>query len=132
MAAAVRCAPPANKPTPEERETCGPWLRRELELVRPSLRSIVALGAFAWSAALSTLASFGAELPRPRPTFGHGHELVLGDLLLVGSYHPSQQNTFTGKLTAPMLDAVLRRAAAHAGLARLDGLEGLAVSERDL
>jgi len=144
MAAAVRCAPPANKPTADERETCRPWLLRELELVRPSLRSIVALGAIAWSAALSALAGLGSELPRPRPSFGHGHELVVDDLLLVGSYHPSQQNTFTGKLTAPMLDAVLRRAAAHAGLpgppgmAGIDGLpgpagiDGLAVSERDL
>ena len=117
VVAAVRCAPPANRPTPVERDTCAPWLDRELELVLPSLRSVVALGAFAWSAALVTLRRAGFEVPRPAVRFGHGAEVSLGrsdatTIALLGSYHPSQQNTFTGRLTKPMLEAVFVRAAA--------------------
>jgi uracil-DNA glycosylase family 4 len=111
MAAAVRCAPPENKPTPTERDTCAPWLDAELALVRPTLRVVVALGSFAWSAALAMLARGGADIPRPRPRFGHGSRVEVGGVTLLGSYHPSQQNTFTGTLTRPMLDAVLRTAA---------------------
>jgi uracil-DNA glycosylase len=113
VAAAVRCAPPANAPTPEERDTCSPWLARELALL-PDLRVIVVLGGFGWTALWPVLAAAGYELPRPRPPFGHGAEVTLagprGPLTLLGSYHVSQQNTFTGKLTEPMLDAVLSRA----------------------
>jgi len=108
--AAVRCAPPANRPTPAERDTCAPWLDAELALVRPSLRVVVALGGFAWSAVLGALARSGDAVPRPRPRFGHGCEAEVGGLLVLGSFHPSQQNTFTGRLTEPMLDAVLHRA----------------------
>ena len=112
VVAAVRCAPPQNKPTPHERDTCAPWLDAELALVRPWLRVVVALGSFAWDAALAALARSGEELPRPRPRFGHGAQAVVGSLTLLGSYPPSQQNTFTGRLTRPMLDEVLGRAAA--------------------
>ena len=115
MMAAVRCAPPANLPTPTERDTCRPWLVRELTLL-PALRVVVALGGFGWQALLPVLKDLGYALPVPRPPFGHGVEVVLGDLTLVGCFHPSQQNTFTGKLTEPMLDAVLARARALAGL----------------
>jgi uracil-DNA glycosylase len=104
IAAAVRCAPPANKPTPAERDACLPFLRRELDLC-PNVRVVLALGALAWSA---TLGSAGP--PRPWPKFGHGAEAPLGDATLLGSYHVSQQNTFTGRLTPAMLDAVLTRA----------------------
>jgi len=108
IAAAVRCAPPANKPTPEERDTCLPFLVREIALLERG-RVIVALGAFGWDAALRALAGLGHEV-QPRPRFGHGAEAVVGPYALLGTYHPSQQNTFTGRLTAPMLEAVLRRA----------------------
>jgi uracil-DNA glycosylase family 4 len=111
IVAAVRCAPPANKPTPDERDTCAPWLDAELALVRPSLRVVVALGSFAWTAALAMLERGGTPVPRPRPRFGHGARVGLDGVTLLGSYHPSQQNTFTGTLTRPMLDAVLRTAA---------------------
>jgi uracil-DNA glycosylase family 4 len=112
VTAAVRCAPPANRPLPAERDRCLPFARREIELLE-ELRVIVCLGAFAWDAALVLLEA----RHRPRPRFGHGAELVLADdRVLLGSYHPSQQNTFTGRLTAPMLDAVLARARALAGL----------------
>jgi uracil-DNA glycosylase len=104
VTAAVRCAPPANKPTPVERDTCGTWLARELTLLERK-RVIVCLGAFAWDAAMRTLSA-----PRPRRSFGHGEEAVVGDVVLLGSYHVSQQNTFTGRLTEPMLDAVFTRA----------------------
>ncbi len=114
IVAAVRCAPPDNKPTPAERDTCAGWLDREVELALPSVRSIVALGGFAWSATLGTLQRNGVVLPQPRPTFGHGVEATLagphGPLRLLGCYHPSQQNTFTGRLTEPMIDKVLGRA----------------------
>jgi uracil-DNA glycosylase len=113
--AAVRCAPPENKPTPEERDTCAPWMDRELALLSPTVRVVVALGGFAWDAALGALARTGlAATPRPRPRFGHGVEVTLGRLTLLGCYHPSQQNTFTGRLTEPMLDAVLSTAVARA------------------
>ena len=105
ITAAVRCAPPANKPLPEERERCSHWLERELELLGPP-RVVICLGAFAWEAALRTPALADGPPPRPRPRFGHGAEH--GRLL--GCFHPSQQNTFTGKLTPAMLDAVLLRA----------------------
>jgi uracil-DNA glycosylase family 4 len=109
--ASVRCAPPANKPTPEERDTCRPWLVRELQLLTPTLRAVVVLGAFGWEALWPALQQAGlADVPRPRPTFGHGVEVRAGGLTVLGCYHVSQQNTFTGKLTEPMLDAVLRRA----------------------
>ena len=112
--AAVRCAPPGNAPTPGERDTCRPWLERELALLAPTLRVVVALGGFAWTALWPALASLGLPVPRPRPPFGHLVEVQLGPLLLVGSFHPSQQNTFTGKLTEAMLDDVFARAAAVA------------------
>ena len=112
MVATVRCAPPANKPTPAERDTCAPWLDRELALVAPTLRVVVALGAFGWDASLKALARAGHGVPSPRPRFGHGAEVPLDGLTLVGSYHPSQHNTFTGRLTPDMLDDVLGRARA--------------------
>jgi uracil-DNA glycosylase family 4 len=120
MVAAVRCAPPDNKPTTEERDTCAPWLHREIALVGDSVQAVVCLGSFGWDAALRALRACGWDVPRPKPRFGHGAEAVVHppdgrDVVLLGSYHPSQQNTFTGKLTEPMLDAVLGRAAALAG-----------------
>ncbi|HSV38826.1 MAG TPA: uracil-DNA glycosylase [Nocardioidaceae bacterium] len=114
MVATVRCAPPDNKPTTEERDTCSPWLRREVELLAPSVKVVVCLGSYGWDAALRTFKTLGYGVPRPRPKFGHGAEAIVGDKVLLGCYHPSQQNTFTGKLTEPMLDAVLGRAAALA------------------
>ena len=110
VCAAVRCAPPANKPTPEERDNCLPYARRELALL-PRVRVVVCLGAFAWDAALRILVDgLGVERPRPRPRFGHGSEASLGSYLLLGCFHPSQQNTFTGRLTEAMLDDVFARA----------------------
>jgi uracil-DNA glycosylase len=117
IGAAVRCAPPANRPTPAEREECLPWSVRELQLLR-DVRIILCLGAFAWDAALRLLAASADPpwpLPRPRPRFGHGAELEAERYTLLGCFHPSQQNTFTGKLTEPMIDAVLRRARVLAG-----------------
>ena len=123
MVAAVRCAPPLNKPTTEERDACAPYLDREVALVRDSLRVVVALGSFGWDAALRTLALNEYVVPRPKPRFGHAARVDLGRLdhpgngvTLLGCYHPSQQNTFTGKLTVDMLDAVLGEAARLAGL----------------
>ena len=113
MLAAVRCAPPANKPTTEERDTCAPWMVRELELLRPTLRVVVALGGFAWATLWPALKAAGYDVPSRRPPFGHLRETREGDgPLILGSYHPSQQNTFTGKLTEEMLDAVFARAVA--------------------
>jgi uracil-DNA glycosylase family 4 len=109
LAAVVRCAPPANRPTPAERDNCLPYLVRELDLLG-RCRTIVALGGFAWDGALRALRELGAEIPRPRPGFGHGAEAEIGDWTLLGCYHPSQQNTFTGRLTEPMLDGVFNRA----------------------
>jgi uracil-DNA glycosylase family 4 len=108
ITASVRCAPPANKPTVEERDTCAPWLALELGLLA-RVGVIVALGAFGWDAALRVLAEQG-HIVRPKPRFGHGAEASVGPYRLLGTYHPSQQNTFTGKLTPSMLEAVLRRA----------------------
>jgi uracil-DNA glycosylase family 4 len=108
VAAAVRCAPPANRPTPEERDRCMPFLVREMAAL-PDLRVIVALGAFGWDAAFRAAGALG-HVARPRPRFGHAAEARVGPWALVGSYHPSQQNTFTGRLTPAMLDAVLARA----------------------
>jgi uracil-DNA glycosylase family 4 len=116
ITAAVRCAPPQNRPTPAERDACLPWSVRELELL-PGIRLAVCLGAFAWEAALRLRAALGAPPVRPRPRFGHGAELAGGPLPLLGCFHPSQQNTFTGRLTAEMTDAVFLRARALAGLA---------------
>lgn len=114
MIAAVRCAPPANKPTPEERDNCAPWYRRELEFVLPTTQAIVCLGKFGYDALLNGLAALGATIPKPRPKFGHGVEHRLrtpqGEVTVLGCFHPSQQNTFTGRLTEAMLDAVLDRA----------------------
>jgi uracil-DNA glycosylase family 4 len=109
VAAAVRCAPPDNKPLPEERDLCAPYLHRELALIA-ELRVIVALGAFAWDAALRAIEATSGALPRPLPHFGHGPETPAGPYILLGAYHPSQQNTFTGRLTPEMFDAVLARA----------------------
>lgn len=115
VAAAVRCAPPANKPTPGEQAACRPWLVREIQLL-VDLRVIVPLGAVGWDASLRALAALGHKTPTPKPRFGHGAEAAIGQYTLVGSFHPSQQNTFTGRLTPPMLGAVLERAKALAGL----------------
>ncbi len=114
LLAAVRCAPPANAPTPAERDTCRAWLERELGLLAPTLRVVVALGGFAWTALWPALAGLGMPVPRPRPAFGHLAEVDLDGTLLLGCYHPSQQNTFTGKLTAAMLDDVFARAVRYA------------------
>jgi uracil-DNA glycosylase family 4 len=117
--AAVRCAPPDNKPLPVERDTCAPWLHRELALVAPTLRVVVALGAFAWAAWWPAMtAVYGVPAPVPRPKFGHGAQVsVPGTPDVLGCFHVSQQNTFTGKLTAAMLDEVLTHAKRRAGLA---------------
>jgi uracil-DNA glycosylase family 4 len=122
MVASVRCAPPDNRPTTVERDTCAPWLHAEVALVAPYVRAVVALGSYGWDAALRAFRAAGYAVPSPKPRFGHGVSVTLGatatlgeDITLLGSYHPSQQNTFTGKLTEPMLDAVLGRAAALAG-----------------
>lgn len=121
VVAPVRCAPPANKPTPSERATCAPWLLRELEFVTGSVRSIVVLGGYGWQALWPVLQEAGYGLPVPRAAFGHGAEVPVktpdgGSALLIGCYHPSQQNTFTGRVTEPMLDTVFTRARDHAGL----------------
>ncbi|HVW45337.1 MAG TPA: uracil-DNA glycosylase [Amycolatopsis sp.] len=118
ITAPVHCAPPANKPTPGERDACRPWLTRELELLRPTLRAVVVLGAFGWQALLPVLSDVRA-LPRPLPKFGHGVEVILPgepELHLFGCYHVSQQNTFTGRLTPAMVRDVFARAGAVAGL----------------
>jgi uracil-DNA glycosylase family 4 len=108
VAAAVRCAPPANRPTPTERDACLPYLGRELDILE-RLVVIVCLGSFAWDAALRVLSTRGSA-PRPKPRFGHMSRAEVGRYALLGSYHPSQQNTFTGKLTHAMLDAVFSAA----------------------
>jgi uracil-DNA glycosylase family 4 len=109
ITAAVRCAPPANKPTPIERDTCLPYLARELALLT-EVRVVVVLGAFAYEAMGRVLAAAGAPLPTPRPRFTHGVEVPTARAVVLGCFHPSQQNTFTGKLTPPMIDAVFLRA----------------------
>jgi uracil-DNA glycosylase family 4 len=108
IAAVNRCAPPANKPTPEERDRCLPYLEREIAAI-DELTVIVALGAFAWDGALRALISLGHAV-KPRPRFGHLAEVRIGPFVLVGCFHPSQQNTFTGRLTEAMLDQVFERA----------------------
>ncbi len=113
VTAVNRCPPPRNRPTPAERDNCLPYLVEELRLLVRA-RVIVALGSFAWDGALRALRQLGAEVPRPKPRFGHGAELGIGSFELLGCYHPSQQNTFTGKLTEAMLDQVLTRARALA------------------
>lgn len=110
VAAVVRCAPPANRPLPQERDNCLPYLVAELRALT-GLRVAVALGSFAWDGFLRAWAAAGGDVPRPKPRFAHGAETDLGRLTLLGCYHPSQQNTFTGRLTGDMLDAVFRRAA---------------------
>jgi uracil-DNA glycosylase len=109
VTAVVRCAPPANRPSPAERDNCLPYLVRELELLG-ECRTIVALGAFAWDGVLRATRELGCTTPSPRPRFGHGAEVALERWALVGCFHPSQQNTFTGRLTEPMLDRVFARA----------------------
>jgi uracil-DNA glycosylase family 4 len=121
MIASVRCAPPENKPTPDERDTCAGWLDAELALVLPSVRAIVCLGLFGWDSVWRALGRLGYGVPRPRARFGHGVQAVADSssgeqVVVLGCYHPSQQNTFTGKLTEPMLDDVLASAAHLAGL----------------
>jgi uracil-DNA glycosylase family 4 len=115
VVAAVRCAPPDNKPEPGERRTCAHWLRREITLVTPSVTAVLALGGIAWQATFAALAALGWAVPRPRPAFGHGVEVPVVSaagrpVVVIGSYHVSQQNTFTGRLTEQMLDDVLIRA----------------------
>lgn len=120
ITAAVHCAPPDNKPTPQEGAACGAWLDRELALLAPAV--IIPLGGIAWRATFATLSRIGWLVPRPRPPFAHGAEVLFagpaGQTLVIGSYHPSQQNTFTGRLTEPMLDAVFLRAREHAATNR--------------
>ena len=109
ITAAVRCAPPDNKPTPQERLSCRPYLERELDML-DGTRVIVALGGFAFGQVVRILRDRGLGVPRPAPRFGHGTEVVLGSgMTIVGSYHPSQQNTFTGRLTEDMFDAMWLR-----------------------
>jgi uracil-DNA glycosylase len=109
ITAVNRCPPPSNRPTPTERDNCLPYLVSELRLLE-RVRVIVALGAYAWDGALRALRAIGEEVPRPKPRFAHGAEVEVGRFAMLGCYHPSQQNTFTGKLTEPMLDAVFARA----------------------
>ncbi|HWP62272.1 MAG TPA: uracil-DNA glycosylase [Candidatus Binatia bacterium] len=115
VAAAVRCAPPDNRPSPEERARCLPYLAREIELLE-FLRVIVPLGAIGWAATFAALEGLGMAAPRPRPAFGHGVEVAVGRYVVLASYHVSQQNTFTGRLTGEMFRAVLERAKVLAGL----------------
>ncbi|WP_323132184.1 uracil-DNA glycosylase [Kineococcus indalonis] len=125
IVAPVRCAPPDNRPSTDERDTCAGWLDAELALVAPHVRAVLALGAFAWAAALAAARRAGWAVPRPQPRFGHGAEAELGGpagpVRLLGSYHVSQQNTSTRRLTAPMLDEVVARAARAARLAGTGG-----------
>ena len=114
VTAAVRCAPPANRPLPSERDNCMPYLVRELELL-DAARVIVCLGGFAWEVAFRALTALGAPRARPRPRFAHCAEATVEQWTLLGCYHPSQQNTFTGRLTEPMLDHVFARARELAG-----------------
>ncbi|WP_017935983.1 uracil-DNA glycosylase [Nocardioides sp. Iso805N] len=115
MVATVRCAPPQNKPTTRERDTCSPWIEAELRLLAEHVTVVVALGAIGWDATLRSYAALGWQVARPKPRFGHGVEATLvgegRSVTLLGCYHPSQQNTFTGRLTEAMLDGVLARAA---------------------
>jgi uracil-DNA glycosylase family 4 len=115
LTAAVHCAPPGNRPTPAERDACQPFLEQETETLLPSLRAVVCLGGFAWNQVLRVAGGLGFQVPRPRPRFGHAEEVSLDHsdrtaLTILGSYHPSQQNTFTGRLTQEMFDGVWQRA----------------------
>jgi uracil-DNA glycosylase len=114
MVATVRCAPPENKPTAVERDTCAPWIAAELALL-PTVRVVVALGSFGWDGAVRSLVAAGAPAPSTRPKFGHGAEVALGDVTLVGCYHPSPHNTYTRRLTREMTDDVFERARALTG-----------------
>jgi uracil-DNA glycosylase family 4 len=120
VVAAVRCAPPANAPTPAERLTCAPWLNAEWRLAGGDVRVIVALGAFGWRSALDMIRAGGGQVPRPQPKFGHAATVAVqaahGEVVLLGCYHPSQQNTFTGKLTPAMLDDIFAKAKEMAGV----------------
>jgi uracil-DNA glycosylase len=120
VVAAVRCAPPANAPTPAERSTCAPWLTAEWRLAGGDARVIVALGAFGWRSALDMIRAGGGQVPRPQPKFGHAATAAVqaahGEVVLLGCYHPSQQNTFTGKLTPAMLDDIFAKAKEMAGI----------------
>lgn len=111
VTAGVRCAPPRNRPRTAERDRCVEFLRREADILWDGLHTVVALGGFAFNVVLGVLSERGLAVPRPRPRFGHGAEVDLGAITVVASYHPSQQNTFTGKLTEPMFDAIWQRAA---------------------
>lgn len=130
VTAPVRCAPPDNKPLPSERDNCRHWLAEELDFLAPTLRSIVVLGGFGWQALLPVLDAAGWQIPRPRPKFRHGARVELQPkpeaphlmpITVFGSFHVSQQNTFTGRLTPDMLDEVLRAAAEHAGVGSATG-----------
>jgi uracil-DNA glycosylase family 4 len=114
VTAVNRCPPPANRPTPAERDNCLPYLARELELLE-RVGAIVALGGFAWDGALRALRMLGHEVPRPKPRFAHGAEAEVGPYALLGCFHPSQQNTFTGRLREGMMEEVFARARAAAG-----------------
>nr|MTA23709.1 uracil-DNA glycosylase [Actinomycetota bacterium] len=121
IACAVRCAPPDNKPSTEEKAICAPWLHREMELLFPTLKSILVLGNFAWGATISALTALGETMPKPTPKFGHGANFKFkgkdgATRLVIASYHPSQQNTFTGKLTEKQLDLVIKKAGRFAQL----------------
>lgn len=111
VTAGVRCAPPGNRPTTGERDCCAPFLHREVEILWDRIHTFVALGGFAYAVVLKMLVARGMEIPRPRPRFAHGVEVDLGRVAVLASYHPSQQNTFTGRLTEPMFDMVWARAA---------------------
>jgi uracil-DNA glycosylase family 4 len=115
ISAPVRCAPPANKPTVDERDTCRAWLAREFQFVWPSLRVVVVLGSFGWAALWPTLRLAGVDVPPRVPPFAHGREVGVDGRMVLGCYHVSQQNTFTGRLTEAMLDAILGRARDLAG-----------------
>jgi uracil-DNA glycosylase len=110
VTAPVKCAPPANKPTTDERDTCRTWLVQELQLLWPGVRSVVVLGAWGWAALWPALRLADVAVPTRRPAFGHGVEVEVEGRRVIGCYHVSQQNTFTGRLTAPMLDAIFERA----------------------
>jgi uracil-DNA glycosylase family 4 len=116
ITAPVHCAPPANKPSTDERDTCRPWLVRELQLLWPGLRAVVVLGGFGWTTLWPTLRAAGVDVPPRLPPFAHGAEAEVDGRIVLGCYHVSQQNTFTGRLTEPMLDAIFLRAARLAGL----------------
>jgi uracil-DNA glycosylase family 4 len=118
---AVRCAPPENKPSTEEKNTCAPFYKDEIALLMPTARSFLALGNLAWTTLLSALAELGCEIPKPRPKFGHGEIATFigpdgNQRRIIGSYHPSQQNTFTGKLTEKMLNSVISQAIPSSGI----------------